>query len=191
MKYFTSDLHLQHEHILGFTKRPYSSLADHDKEVLELINSRVGREDELFLLGDIAWYNFDKSWLRCKRTHLIWGNHDRQKIGRQFTTDNDVLEVKSTDGLQTFFLSHYPHAFWPGSHRGHMHLYGHMHDMAEGMLDQLFPGRRAMEVGLDSALRIFGKCIPFSEYEVRDILGSRPGHDLRDLRPAEEIRLAI
>jgi len=79
---------------------------------------------------------------------------------------------------QRCWLSHYPHAYWPASHKGSFHLYGHTHDQREATLDAVFPGRRSHDAGLDTAFRRFGVHRPFTEMEVFDYLINRPGHDL-------------
>lgn len=176
MKFFTADLHLQHEHILNFTTRPFTTVADHDESVIECINRHVGRNDELFILGDIAWYGFDKNWFHCKNLHLLWGNHDKARFGKEFKSANDALEIKIS-GDQKVFLSHYPHAYWPSAHHGSIHLYGHTHAQKEVELDAAWPQRRSLDVGLDNSLRFFYQMRPFSEEDILKIMSKRAGHD--------------
>lgn len=127
--------------------------------------------------GDVSWRALDEEIKRinCRDIHLIWGNHDRQNFGKHFKTAEDVTETKI--GEINVFLSHYPHAYWPASHRGSYHLYGHTHAQREETLDQLFPGRRSMDVGIDNARRILGEYRPFAFEEIHAILGLREGHD--------------
>lgn len=47
----------------------------------------------------------------------------------------------------------------------------------EFTLNALFPGRRSMDVGIDQAIRILGRPAPFSEAEIMELLGEKPGHD--------------
>lgn len=176
MKWFWADTHLQHDAILDITFRPWATPAEHDAAVLKAINKHVDVNDELFLLGDVAWYGWDRSWINCKRAHLIWGNHDRAKFGREFTTDNDVLDVKIM-GDQLVFLSHYCHCYWPASHRNAMHLYGHNHAQREAYLDAIWPDRRSMDIGVDNSQRLLDEIRPFNELDIIRILGPRDGHD--------------
>lgn len=177
MIFFTADLHLNHEKVILFTTRPFKSIVEHDEYVIARINNRVGQKDRLYVLGDVSWRAVGQELgkIVCKDIHLIWGNHDRQNFGKWFKTAEDVTEIKI--GEQKVFLSHYPHAFWPSSHRGSMHLYGHCHSQREETLDKAFPGRRSMDVGIDNAWKLLGEYCPFSEGEIMDILGPRPGHD--------------
>jgi calcineurin-like phosphoesterase family protein len=179
--FFTADLHLDHENILKITDRPFTSVLDHDEHVLENINRLVGRTDRLFVLGDVAWHSIGNHIDRivCKDIHLVWGNHDRANFGKKFKTAEDVAEIKigAKPNEHKVWLSHYAHAYWPCSHRGSFHLYGHTHRQREETLDTLFPGRRSMDVGVDNARHLLGEMRPFSEHEIIEILGSRPGHD--------------
>ena len=56
-------------------------------------------------------------------------------------------------------------------------VYGHVHDQREATLNAIWPERRAMDCGVDSAKRILERYCPFSEDEVYDILSKRKGHD--------------
>ena len=193
MKYFTADLHLGHERILDadFSARPFNTILDHDDYIIDRINAHVMPKDELFVLGDFCWTNayrkpgHFRNRIKCRTVHLIRGNHDQPSIEKQFSTVQDVRMVKigrdTTDlnkpiVLQAF-LSHYAHAFWPSSHYGAFHLYGHNHDTREETLDRLFPGRRAMDVGVDTAKRLLGDYQPFSDMNIIMRMIGRPGHD--------------
>lgn len=187
--YFTADTHLAHEGILGITARKFSSIEAHNDVILENLNRTVGEHDRLFVLGDFCW-RAEESWvakIRCKNLHLIYGNHDKAKLGRLFKTAEDVCELKLQD--HKIFLSHYPHAFWPSSHYGALHLYGHVHSTREETLDAAFPGRRSMDVGVDNAKLLLGIHRPFSEDEVISILTARPGHDQVEWYRERERRL--
>jgi hypothetical protein len=49
---------------------------------------------------------------------------------------------------ERIFVSHYPHAYWPRSHKGCLHVYGHVHAEREATLDAALPGRRSPVDGL-------------------------------------------
>ena len=175
--HFWADPHLSHDGILGITFRNFPTIEEHNGVVLEELNSRVGDKDRLIVLGDVCW-RAEETWMsqiRCKNRYLIVGNHDKAKLGKMFMTAEDVAEFKIQG--HKIFCSHYPHAYWPASHHGSLHLYGHTHAQRERTLDDAFPGRRAMDVGVDNAFRLFGQYRPFTEDEVIAILMARPGHD--------------
>jgi calcineurin-like phosphoesterase family protein len=178
--YFTADDHFAHENILKITDRDlhFASIEEHDDGMLYGINSTVGENDRLFILGDFAWRAGESftSRIRCKNIHLIFGNHDRTAFGKLFKSVEDTAVLKIQG--HKVFLSHYPHCYWPSSHRGSLHLYGHVHAEREETLDAAFPGRRSMDVGVDNALMWLGAYQPFSEDEILRFLLPRPGHDL-------------
>jgi len=185
--FFTADLHLGHEGVLAMSARPFASIEEHDDHLIENINAVVCERDRLFILGDFCWHGAESyaKRINCKNLHLIWGNHDRPNYGKWFKTAEDVAEIKlpqSSFGQEAaeikVFLSHYPHAYWPASHYGSLHLYGHLHGEQEETLAALFPGRRAMDVGVDQAAKLYsGVYRPFMDDEILDLLLRLPGHD--------------
>lgn len=183
MIHFSADTHFNHEAILKMAGRPFEAIAEHDAHLINEINKQVQPNDTLWIVGDVAWHSVEhlKRQIVCKNVYLIWGNHDRQNFGKHFEATMDVTDTKirHSTGQDEYhvFLSHYAHAFWPGSHRGWLHLYGHNHAMREETLDSIWPNRRSMDVGVDNAKRLLGEYRPFTADEIIEILGSRPGHD--------------
>lgn len=158
----------------------------HDLILLEYINSQVQKSDFLYIVGDFAWRGAGdiRRQIRCRNVFLILGNHDRltKSEASMFSQVVEAKEIKlGPSGKHQepcrCYLSHYPAAYWPASHYGACHCYGHLHDQREETLDSLFPGRRSMDVGIDTALRVLGEPRPFREDEILDILLARPGHD--------------
>jgi calcineurin-like phosphoesterase family protein len=180
--HFTADLHLDHENVLEMSGRLFRNIVEHNDCMIDIINRHVQENDRLYILGDVSWTAIDNylARLKCKDVHLVWGNHDKQNFGKHFKSHQDVLEIKigKKPNQIKVFLSHYAHAYWPASHHGAFHLYGHTHRQREETLDTAFPGRRSIDVGVDNALHILGEYRPFSEYDIVRILGARPGHDL-------------
>lgn len=188
MKFFTADLHLGHERVLDpdFSNRPFPTIKEHDDYIIDQINLVVQPKDELFVLGDFCWERpgHYRHWIKCRTIHLLWGNHDKSNYAQHFSSADDVRMVKlgsDSSGelpvsLQAF-CSHYAHAYWPSSHHGCFHLYGHNHDMREATLDEVFPGRRSMDCGVDAAKRLLGDFRPFSDQWIVSRMIQKPGHD--------------
>lgn len=195
VKWFTADPHFGHH--MDF--RLFDTVEDQDAYILDEINRRVGRKDHLYILGDFSLkYPEIRHKIKCKNVHLIWGNHDpRNKIVGKgfFSTVREVHEVRllRVDGevqeKHKCWLSHYPHCYWPSSHYGSLHLYGHVHSAREETLDAAFPGRRSMDVGVDNAKLILGSFRPFREDEVLDLLLAKPGHDFVDFYREKQGRI--
>jgi calcineurin-like phosphoesterase family protein len=178
MKFFTADTHF--DHALK-TQRPFS-VEDWNAHMLAQINYKVKRNDTLYILGDFALRRpgYWRQQINCRHVKLVRGNHDplqkcRNVFGGNFLESPEIYT--RIGGVKTH-LSHYPHAFWPGSHRGYYHLYGHTHNQREATLDAIWPQRRSMDVSPDSYNARFGDFSVWSEDEIRRTLMNREGHDL-------------
>lgn len=87
MKYFTADLHLAHPSVAA--KRGYEE-DSHDQMIIDKINARVGKNDELYILGDIssesadsvkdALENLENLYVPPRKRRLILGNHEYFKL---------------------------------------------------------------------------------------------------------------
>jgi calcineurin-like phosphoesterase family protein len=166
--WITSDTHYHHKNICrGVTnwrtqegKIPVSSTRDFrdldemDSAIINNINSKVGQDDTLIHLGDVAFGGFDRleqflDRLICKNIYLVLGNHDhhikndRGFIKDRFMSVQNYLEVNVED--ENFVLCHYPLQSWHGLNKGVIHLHGHVHLSAQNKWGN---GRR-LDVGMD------------------------------------------
>lgn len=80
--FFTSDTHFNHENILKYCRPMFKSLDEMNATIIERWNSVVGKDDQVYHLGDFAMgqkqfhAGFGQA-LNGKKT-LIRGNHDRK-----------------------------------------------------------------------------------------------------------------
>jgi calcineurin-like phosphoesterase family protein len=167
MIWFTADLHLDHEAILSFQGRPFKTLDDMNKALVDNWNRVVAPGDEVWLLGDFVWSAHVHYWRKQLQGHinLVLGNHDRRRLSlldsRLFTSVQDVRYLRWQG--ERFWLSHYAHRVWPKSGSGAYHLYGHSHgDLPMG------PGR-SMDVGVDA-----NDYTPISIERVVELLRDQP-----------------
>lgn len=179
MIYFTADWHLDHEAILKHCparRAKWPTIAEMNAGVVEACNEVVGRQDELIILGDWAWMasrlGSHRAKIRAKRIGVVLGNHDAPSCRNHVGWTSDLLYTKR-NGIQ-FHLSHYPIASWRNREHNAIHLYGHCHGRMEARLDAMFPGRYAMDVGIDNAYRLLGAYRPFSLCEVVGLLNWVP-----------------
>lgn len=146
MKWFTSDLHFAHPFVAalrGYAKdasikqqaehehKPLKNCVDwrkHDADIIRSINTYVGEEDELYILGDISsgdTWSVDQAIMRIqnlhvprKNRHLILGNHELHSSSRTLEKLASVFgevgqvgltDITSGDGTRTYpvLLSHY------------------------------------------------------------------------------------
>lgn len=155
--------------------------------LIENINKLVELDDTLYILGDylLSRYKYEercieiRNRINCRNIFLIFGNHDQYIL-----YDLDIFRkiydsgTFKFDNYGTFYLNHYANIVWNKSHRGSIHLYSHSHGSIENKLDELFPERRSMDVGVDNAYRLTGEFRPFSIKEIMDIMKHRKGSHL-------------
>ena len=180
--YLTADLHFGCENLRKHTRSEHATIEDHDAAILDAINSKVGRNDQLAILGDfcIKKPGRYRPGIRCRHIFFILGNHDKpQQIKNVFGGNVWQTKMLSLDRGHVW-CSHYPHCYWPQSHYGFCHAYGHLHYNLEHeeRMWQAFPERRSMDVGLESAKNSLGEARPFSETEFFELTLCFEGHGL-------------
>jgi calcineurin-like phosphoesterase family protein len=198
-KYVISDTHFGHStffapNIEDVDRRCdcCSTVDEWDSMILDGINSRVGKSDTLYILGDFSFYNSEfkyRKLINCRHIFFVFGNHDnknrcKQVFGQQRCSD--ILDIKIC-GVPTT-LCHYPMFIWPKSHYGSYHLFGHVHDHRSHYFEQTLPEMRSLDVSPDSHNRLFGSWAPFSEEEIHQTLDSKMGHDTVEFYKNERLR---
>ena len=166
MKFYTSDLHLDHANMLKFEPeaRPFANVDEMNETLIQNWNAKVKPGDEVYILGDFC---FDTTGKRANNflrrlngmKFLVKGNHDAFLNGKEF--DPSLLVwVKAYHELDDYVngekvhvcLFHYPIAVWNRKHHGAYHLYGHVHsnksDGSHHPLDWNL-GDHAFNVGVD------------------------------------------
>lgn len=146
---FIADSHFGHSSIINMCDRPFETVADMDRAMIENWNAVVGRNDRVFHLGDFAYWKLEKSRLRWifdqlnGQKHLICGNHDTSDtLELPWASVNHLLHFKTPDGLK-LAASHHPQREWDGWHNGSLHFHGHTHS-------NLPSSRRSLDVGVDN-----------------------------------------
>ncbi|GMO69334.1 MAG: metallophosphoesterase [Endomicrobiia bacterium] len=134
--YFISDTHFDHKNIINLAKRPFSSIEEMNKTLMDNWNNTVKEENSLvFILGDFCWtanaFRWENLLDRLKGDKvLIKGNHDNykvvEKMEHKFITVRDRLEVRV--GKIRLLLDHYPSTSWSGSFHGVKQIFGHIHE---------------------------------------------------------------
>ena len=143
--FFTADLHLGHRNIIQYCNRPYSSVDEMDESLISNWNSKVEKNDHIYIVGDFTMGSNATTYLRRLngRKHLVRGNHDNEpKLDHGWTSIHDLRTVKV--GSQPIVLCHYALRVWDKSHYGSYHCYGHSHGKLPDDLDSL-----SLDVGVD------------------------------------------
>lgn len=155
-QFFTSDHHFGHSNIIRFCDRPFRDVDEMNEELIRRWNARIGPDDEVYHLGDLALMSaegFHALMARLNGTkYLIVGNHDSTALGAKkwFKWVKEYHELKVSDperpgGVQRIVLFHYAMRVWRGDHRGTWHLYGHSHNNLPEKADQL-----SFDIGVDA-----------------------------------------
>ena len=135
MNYFISDLHFGHKNCMAFDNRPFKSIIENDETIIKNWNNTVGIDDDVYLLGDISWYNTTKTIEIFNNLnghiHLIKGNHDsrllkNRELQSRFCEITDYKELDIGNG-KIVVLCHYPIPCFKNHYHGSYHLYGHVH----------------------------------------------------------------
>ena len=115
MIYFTGDQHFGHANIIKHCNRPFSSVDEMDKQLLEQWNRRVKKQDTVYILGDLFFRNAVSSTEYLQkmngRKHLIIGNHDKgwmKKVDMKQYFEEVAPFAEISDGIRKLVLCHYP-----------------------------------------------------------------------------------
>jgi len=149
--WLTSDIHFGHRNIIGYCKRPWSTIEEMEAGLIANWNATVQPDDDIFIVGDFSlhgkWQYIDRIlWQLRGRKHLILGNHDSRKVIKKckgFTSVHDILYT-TIDGVKVC-LFHFPCIDWPGPR---LLLHGHLHSPAEHRISVQRRGI-SFDVGMD------------------------------------------
>lgn len=139
MNFFVADLHFGHKNCMSFDSRPFTNIDDHDAFIIDRWNETVEPDDDVYILGDISWYNVTKTIEILKtlngNKHLIVGNHDKAFLKNKefrdcFIEICDYKELYLND-KESIILCHYPIPCFKNHYYGWYHLYGHVHTSFE------------------------------------------------------------
>lgn len=88
MIWATSDLHFNHPGILRMSRSRFSSIEEHNEYIIKKYNEKVGKDDLVYILGDIGFTPLKDLAPLIKRLNgrkiLILGNHDKGVIGEYY-----------------------------------------------------------------------------------------------------------
>jgi len=200
MKWFTSDLHLNHKNIChGVSEwegkrgtRDFPDLIQMNVAILNSINSRVKEGDTLYILGDFAFG--DKSiipmfrdCIQLQDVRFLYGNHDAAIEAKYQDCFNNIKGERGNLGYygetriadrsgkkHGVVMFHYNiGGVWNKAGAGYFHIFGHSH----GSMPLNEVKGKAFDIGWD----VFQK--PLNEHEVCDIMekiGDNPKLDHHD-----------
>lgn len=156
MNYYIADTHFGHENILRMSNRPFKTIAEMDKTIIDNWNNRVNDGDDVYILGDFS-YKCKDPLLYLKQLkghkHLIVGNHDNKLIknpeSKKLFVEIVDMKMVNDNGTQ-IVCCHYPLVEWNGYYRNVLHFYGHIHNNFENETNQYISQiKNAYNVGVD------------------------------------------
>ncbi len=181
--WFTADTHLSHAAMLRHchATRPYSSVDEMDKSIVDTWNQTVSRDDLVYVIGDFAWSNHRK-WINelNGKKILVVGNHDKmpQDALDLFKPDWICEDMTAREAIKTMVqfrevhqklvrvicgqmmtLNHEPMRSWSSSVHGSICLCGHSH----GRCLESRPGEIGGGLMLDVGWDIWHNPISFDE----------------------------
>lgn len=188
MKFVTADTHFFHGDLLGmddFAPRPFPDVQTMNNTIIENWNNKVGENDTVYHLGDIALY-FTKP---AKRSYeavfhvldqlnghlvLIKGNHDSRALFKYLAAHNyqfggrpkfefhDVGVLLKYDHRQ-YYLTHYP--LMMGIVKQIINLHGHIHHYSVPVKENINVGVDSPELAFLNPQPKFGEPLNFNEIE--------------------------
>lgn len=136
--YFSSDYHWGHKNVLKYDNRPFETIEDHDKCIVENHNKIVKPTDHFWFIGDLSLGDLKQAELMLRSMngikHFIKGNHDHDETIDIYKRCGAYYGEQITiviDG-QKIINNHCRMYVWPNSHHGSWNVHGHSH----GALDK-------------------------------------------------------
>lgn len=146
--FFTSDLHFGHKNIIRFDQRPFSTVEEMDKALIDNWNKKVKPGDLVYVLGDMFWTSDTKYVQNILnqlngQVILIKGNHDKwthnlsnKKLLAKIKDVDDIVVTLADGNKRRCILSHYYMPFYNSHYYGAIHLHGHTHNSPESVLEK-------------------------------------------------------
>ena len=153
MRYYIADSHFFHENLnTKMDYRGFESGKAMNQYMLKKWNSKVRKNDEVVILGDLSWGNAEETNELLEQLHgrlyLILGNHDRFLKDKEYNASRfEWIKPyeELNDNKRKIVLCHYPIMCYNGQYRvdaegkpkSYM-LYGHVHDTQDQRLLEQF-----------------------------------------------------
>lgn len=175
--YFISDLHFGHTNCLAFDNRPFKTIEENDSEIIRRWNETVGIDDDVWIIGDISWYNATKTIEIFNQLngilHLCVGNHDDKLLKNKGVRDLfvEIVSYKEIylNNRTGIVLCHYPIPCYKNHYYGWYHLYAHVHNSFEWNMMQRVQYEMRSLYNKESNMYNVGCMIPYMDYTPRTL----------------------
>lgn len=189
MNFYISDLHFGHKNNMAYDNRPFTSIEENDKALIDNWNSVVDISDDVYILGDLSWYNVTQTTDIIDQLngnkHLLVGNHDKRflknKDFRSRFVEIEYYKELDIGGGKQLVLCHYPIPCFNGQFHGNYHFYGHVHNTQQYNMVEYLKRIQEDERGKGTCnMYNVGCMIPWMDYTPRtltEILDAREQYD--------------
>jgi len=145
--YFTSDHHFGHSGARSLYRRPFASVPEMDRRMIERWNAVIEPGDEVWHLGDFAVRQPPERVASLLselhgRKHLVMGNNDDAGVTGCAGWNSVQAYAELTVAGMALVLCHYPFRTWRNMAKGAINLHGHSHG-------RLKPLPRQFDAGVD------------------------------------------
>lgn len=177
--WFTADPHFDNGSILEhmpLRKEVFGDLRTMENSFIDVMNEIMSPRDRLIIAGDFCWraskVGHFRQRLKVREILFTRGNHDAPSARKHFSQFEWMLFPKING--KHFHIQHFPCLSWRKMQRGGIHVYGHSHGLFEEQLDELWPFRNSIDVGVDNAYRLTGLYRPFHIDEIIERCSNKP-----------------
>ena len=162
MIYFTSDTHFGHANVIKHCNRPFDSVEEMDRVMIEKWNKKVGKNDTVYIMGDFVWKKqlvpYYAERLNGKKI-LIVGNHDETWTKNPDHENHAYFEkvldyhIDNLSG-HPVTMCHYPMVEWrqsrkDGSRKLGYLIHGHIHNNYDDEYRYMLRHYNALNAGAD------------------------------------------
>lgn len=128
-RWFISDTHFSHTNIIKYANRPFATVEEMNRSLIDNWNQCVDLDDQVFFLGDFGLGDVEHLHSICSQLNghkiCIRGNHDRNanwmtRVGFTVVLESAFLKI----GRHLVELVHIPTDQLPP----HFQLHGHVHE---------------------------------------------------------------
>lgn len=135
MIYYTADTHFRDQAIMRKCQRPFKTLQEMEKKLINNWNCKINDDDDVYVLGDVVNEN-DQEAIEVIRSlkghkHLIVGNHDHVLLDK-LKNDGVFESIKFIelilDNNRKVCVCHYPLMDWIARDENSVLIYGHIHN---------------------------------------------------------------
>lgn len=146
--YIVSDLHLNHKNIIGYCNRPFDSVKEMNKSIIDNWNSTVEETDTVLYLGDLTLGGEESCVKYLEKLNgnitFIKGNHDSiTNYGSHKYIIHDTVNI-SYKGIK-FYISHHTDEMVDGKYV----IQGHKHNNDMGNYPFYNPSKRRFNVSIE------------------------------------------